>query len=51
MTNNTCVSCGAIIPEGRQVCYRCAKGKIISRVLAVAVSLTAMAAPAQTHAA
>ena len=21
--NNTCVSCGEIIPEGRQVCYAC----------------------------
>lgn len=27
MNNNRCVSCGAIIPEGRQVCYRCSKGK------------------------
>ena len=27
MNNNRCVSCGAIIPEGRQVCYRCEKGK------------------------
>ena len=44
MTNNTCISCGSVIPEGRQVCYRCMKGKIIGRVLAVAVSLTAMAA-------
>ena len=51
MTDNRCVSCGAIIPEGRQVCYRCMNSKIISRVLAVAVSLTAMAAPAQAQAA
>lgn len=23
MTDNTCIFCGAIIPEGRQVCYAC----------------------------
>ena len=23
ISNNTCVSCGEIIPEGRQVCYAC----------------------------
>lgn len=28
MNNNRCVCCGAIIPEGRQVCYRCSKRKI-----------------------
>ena len=27
MSDNRCVCCGAIIPEGRQVCYRCEKGK------------------------
>lgn len=27
MNDNTCVICGAIIPEGRQVCYRCLNGK------------------------
>lgn len=50
MNNNRCICCGAIIPEGRQVCYRCSKGKIIGGVLAVAVSLTAIAAPIQTRA-
>lgn len=25
MTDNTCVCCGAIIPEGRMVCPRCEK--------------------------
>ena len=25
--NNTCVCCGAIIPEGRQVCPNCEKGE------------------------
>jgi len=27
MSDNRCVCCGAIIPEGRQVCYRCERGK------------------------
>lgn len=27
MNNNTCVCCGAIIPEGRQVCPNCESGK------------------------
>ena len=26
MNNNTCVCCGAIIPEGRQVCPKCESG-------------------------
>lgn len=27
MSDNRCVCCGAIIPEGRQVCYKCQRGK------------------------
>lgn len=25
MNENTCVCCGEIIPEGRQICYKCEK--------------------------
>lgn len=32
---NKCVCCGAIIPEGRQVCPNCEKGKKFRRVIAV----------------
>ncbi len=27
MNQETCVSCGAVIPEGRQVCLNCERGK------------------------
>lgn len=50
MNNNRCVSCGAIIPEGRQVCYRCMNGKIIRRVLTTAVALSTMATTTPAHA-
>lgn len=50
MNNNRCVCCGAIIPEGRQVCYKCSKGKIIRRVLTTAVVLSAMATATPAHA-
>ena len=23
MPDNTCICCGAVIPEGRQICYHC----------------------------
>lgn len=26
MNENTCVCCGEVIPEGRQICYKCEKG-------------------------
>ena len=28
MGNNTCISCGDLIPEGKQVCYACSIGVI-----------------------
>ena len=28
MNDNTCVCCGAYVPEGRQVCPECEKGNI-----------------------
>lgn len=47
--NNTCVSCGATIPEGRQVCYRCEHSKF-KRILFTAVALSTMVAPTTAHA-
>ena len=29
--NNLCVSCGAIIPEGRQICPKCEKEEFTTR--------------------
>ena len=26
MTDNTCICCGAVIPEGRQICWICERG-------------------------
>lgn len=50
MTNNRCVSCGAIIPEGRQVCYRCEHSKF-KRIILTAVALSAMIMPTPAQAA
>lgn len=44
MNNNRCVSCGAIIPEGRLVCPTCERkakqGDKISRVITSVYSVT-----------
>lgn len=34
MNENRCVTCGAIIPEGRQVCYKCEDEEKLERAIA-----------------
>lgn len=46
MNNNTCVICGAIIPEGQQVCWKCFVKATSKKIGVVAVALSALAAPA-----
>lgn len=52
MSDNKCVSCGAIIPEGRQVCYRCAKGKFkrFGALLTASVLMISMSHPTMVRA-
>ena len=28
--DNTCVCCGAVVPEGRMVCWACENGQVVS---------------------
>lgn len=41
MTEETCVGCGAVIPEGRQVCPNCEGKKLTDEIIKKAVEMTA----------
>ena len=40
MKDNRCVCCGAVIPEGRQICYSCSLGKFGAVLLATGLMLS-----------
>ncbi len=40
MNNNRCISCGAIIPEGRQVCPNCERKAGIDRAITSVYTVT-----------
>lgn len=49
MNDNRCVCCGAVIPEGRQVCYKCNFKRILVTVGLVLSVMNPMPVKAEQH--